>query len=79
VTKQSRAIALIGVKGDPCRLFFAQSPGGKAHMAEVLKQMLGKFGGKGGGTRDFAQGGGIPEADLEEALSYAQTLFAEDS
>ena len=26
-----------------------------------MKQTVAKFGGKGGGTRDFAQGGGLPE------------------
>jgi alanyl-tRNA synthetase len=73
VAKQSSAIALIGVKGKPSGLFFAQSPGGKAVMSDLLKQTLAKFGGKGGGTRDFAQGGGLPEERLEEALAFAQS------
>jgi alanyl-tRNA synthetase len=77
VAKQVSAIALIAVKGKPSGLFFAQSPGGRAQMAEVLKRTLAKFGGKGGGTRDFAQGGGLPEENLEEALAYAQALLAE--
>ena len=41
-------------------------------MADVMKQTLAKFGGKGGGTRDFAQGGGLPEDQLEAALSFAR-------
>jgi alanyl-tRNA synthetase len=40
----------------------------------VLKQTVAKFGGKGGGGRDFAQGGGLEESRLEEALAYAETL-----
>ena len=39
-----------------------------------MKQTLAKFGGKGGGTRDFAQGGGLPEDQLEAALSFAEAV-----
>ena len=73
--KQARAIALIGVKGAPTTLFFTQSPGGKANMPEVIKQTLAKFGGKGGGSRDFAQGGGLPEDQLDAALGFAESLL----
>ena len=75
VGKQTGAVALIGVKGAPSALFFSQTPGGKANLSEVMKQTLAKFGGKGGGTRDFAQGGGLPENQLEAALSFAETLL----
>jgi alanyl-tRNA synthetase len=74
--KQAGAIALIGVKGTPSALFFAQTPGGKANLADVMKQTLAKFGGKGGGTRDFAQGGGLPENQLDAALGFAEGLLA---
>jgi alanyl-tRNA synthetase len=72
--KQPDAIALIGVKGAPTALFFSQTPGGKSNLADVMKQTLAKFGGKGGGTRDFAQAGGLPEGQLEAALSFAESL-----
>lgn len=75
VGKQSGAIALVAVKGTPSTLFFSQTPGGKANLSDVMKQTLAKFGGKGGGTRDFAQGGGLPENQLEAALSFAQSLL----
>jgi len=39
----------------------------------VMKQTLAKFGGKGGGTRDFAQGGGLAEDQLESALAFAES------
>ena len=76
VGKQAGAIALIGVKGMPTGLFFAQTPGGKANLFEVMKQALAKFGGKGGGAPDFAQGGGLPEDQLEAALAFAESLLA---
>ena len=75
VTENPSAIALMGVKGKPATLCFLQSPGGKLSMAEVLKQTLEKFGGKGGGSRDIAQGGGLAEEQLEEALRFAETLL----
>jgi len=75
VGKQANAIGLIGVKGTPSGLFFSQTPGGNANMSEVIKETLAKFGGKGGGTRDFAQGGGLPEDQLEGALSFAASLL----
>jgi alanyl-tRNA synthetase len=64
------------VKGAPTALFFAQTPGGKANLSDVIKQAMAKFGGKGGGGHDFAQGGGVPENQLEAALSFAESLLA---
>jgi alanyl-tRNA synthetase len=74
LTKLPSAVALLGVKGQPAKLFFAQTPGGTSEMGSMLKQTLAKFGGKGGGGRDFAQGGGLEESRLEEALAYAEAL-----
>jgi alanyl-tRNA synthetase len=79
VARQGAAIALVGVKGTPSGLIFAQSSGGKANMSDLLKQTVAKFGGKGGGTRDFAQGGGLPETQLQDALDFAESLLASKS
>jgi len=76
LAKLPLAVALLGVKGKPTALFFAQTPGGTSEMGSILKQTVTKFGGKGGGGRDFAQGGGLEESRLEEALAYAQALVA---
>jgi alanyl-tRNA synthetase len=76
LAKQPSTVALIGVKGSPAALFFSQSPGGGLDMGKILKETVAKFGGKGGGARDFAQGGGLEEKSLEEALSFAQTLIS---
>jgi alanyl-tRNA synthetase len=77
LAKLPGAVVLLGVKGQPTKLFFAQTPGGTLEMGNILKQTLRKFGGKGGGGRDFAQGGGLEEGRLEEALAYAQALVAQ--
>ncbi len=76
IAHQPSSVALIGVKGSPTALYFAQSAGGSADMGGILKQTVAKLGGKGGGTRDFAQGGGMEEVRLEEALSLAGQLLA---
>jgi alanyl-tRNA synthetase len=75
VAKHPRAAALIGVQGKPSAFFFSQTPGSKANLSDVMKQTLAKFGGKGGGAKDFAQGGGILEDQLETALDFAESLL----
>jgi alanyl-tRNA synthetase len=74
VAAQPGAVALIGAAGKPAKLFFAQSIQGPADMGALLKQTLAQVGGKGGGARDFAQGGGLEESRLEEALLIAEGL-----
>lgn len=68
-------VALIGVKGQASALFFSQSAGGPLNMGTILKETVTKYGGKGGGGRDFAQGGGVDESRLEDALAYAASLL----
>jgi alanyl-tRNA synthetase len=63
------AIALVASTVDPPGLVFAQTPaltpasslagayGSTADMGALLKQVLSSVGGRGGGSRDFAQGG----------------------
>jgi alanyl-tRNA synthetase len=59
------AIALVASTVDPPGLVFAQTPaqissgapGSIADMGALLKQVLSSVGGRGGGSRDFAQGG----------------------
>jgi len=67
------AIALVASIVEPPGLVFAQTPGGSADMGALLKQVLSSVGGRGGGSRDFAQGG-VPagsKANLEQLLREA--------
>ena len=75
VAKQASAVGLIGVKGKPAALVFSQSNGGPYDMGAILKQTVAHVGGKGGGARDFAQGGGLDENKLEDALTFAEGLI----
>ena len=66
-------IALVASAVDPPGLVFAQAPGGSADMGALLKQVLSPVGGRGGGSRDFAQGG-VPagsKINLEQLLREA--------
>ena len=76
LAKLPSTVALLGVMGKPTALFFAQSAGGPLAMGSIIKQTISKFGGKGGGGRDFAQAGGMEESCLDEALAYAAALAA---
>jgi len=66
-------IALVASTVDPPGLVFAQTSGGSADMGDLLKQVLSPVGGRGGGSRDFAQGG-VPAGShikVEQLLQQA--------
>lgn len=75
IARRDRAVALIGLKGNPARLIFAQSSGGPDDMNALLRQTVARVGGKGGGKRDFAQAGGLDEERLEQALALAESIL----
>lgn len=63
---------LLATKSRPAAVIFAQTPGGSVDMNALLREALTGLGGKGGGSRDFAQGA-LPDASrLEEALADAR-------
>ncbi|MBI2940721.1 MAG: hypothetical protein HYY04_09825 [Chloroflexi bacterium] len=72
------AIALLGLGGGKAHLMFAQTPGLPTDLRPLLTAAGALIGGRGGGTRDLAQGGG-PQADrIGEALRLARrTLVSE--
>ncbi|MCL5005050.1 MAG: DHHA1 domain-containing protein [Acidobacteria bacterium] len=76
VVRQGSATALIGLKGEPAGLIFAQSAGGPDDMNAVLRQTVAQVGGKGGGSRDFAQAGGLDNGNLDKALTIAASLLS---
>ena len=65
------AVALVASTTDPPGVIFAQTPGGSADMGSLLKQILATVGGRGGGTRDFAQGGVPAGCDVAQLLQQA--------
>jgi alanyl-tRNA synthetase len=73
------AVALVASTVDPPGLVFAQTPaqasgtapGSAADMGALLKQVLSSVGGRGGGSRDFAQGGVPAGCNVEQLLQQA--------
>jgi alanyl-tRNA synthetase len=71
----SNAVALLATTSPQPALVLAQSAGQPFDMGALLKETMANLGGRGGGSKDMAQGG-VPSADgIEAALkAIAETL-----
>ncbi|MGI9103118.1 MAG: alanyl-tRNA editing protein [Terriglobales bacterium] len=61
-------VALLATTCQSPALIFTQSPGGHLDMGALMKEAVASLGGRGGGSRDMAQGGAPPGADLHAAI-----------
>jgi len=78
LTRESRAaIALLATAGPQPALVFAQSAGQPHDMGALLKEMVAKLGGRGGGSKDLAQGGVPSPEGLDAALAAAAESLAQ--
>jgi alanyl-tRNA synthetase len=69
------AIALLAATSPQPSLLFAQSPGQPFDMGALMKESMRKLGGRGGGSKDMAQGG-VPKPDgIEAALAELSRRF----
>jgi alanyl-tRNA synthetase len=73
--KSEKAIALLAAT-EGGHLLFAQHSSAGNDMNALLKEVLEKVGGKGGGTRDFARGRLNDAAQAARALSLAKEMLA---
>lgn len=71
LAKSENTIALVGAK-ESGNLLFAQHPSSGKDMNTLLRQVFEKYGGKGGGTRDFARGRLADASQTENALAMAR-------
>jgi alanyl-tRNA synthetase len=69
---EPRVQALLGARSGG-HIVFAQTPGLPPDMSMLLRESLAPLGGKGGGTRDFAQGKIVDPSSLESLLRNAMT------
>ena len=69
------AVALLATKSPQPSLVFAQSAGQPYDMSALLKAAMAKLGGRGGGTKDMAQGGAPAGKDLDAALEGASAVL----
>jgi alanyl-tRNA synthetase len=73
ITRAGNAVALLaGTAGQPA-MVFAQTPGLPHDMGALMKQATAVLGARGGGTRDFAQGGA---AHAEKIASQLEEVAA---
>src|SRR6266436_7666889 len=72
--KSEKAIALLAA-AEGGNLLFAQHPSAGKDMSALLKQVLERVGGKGGGTQDFARGRLIERSQAEKAVLLARELL----
>jgi alanyl-tRNA synthetase len=76
LTRQATSIALLAISSPQPALVFAQSAGQPDDMAALLKQTMAKLGGRGGGSKDLAQGGVPSSEGLADALAEAAKALA---
>jgi alanyl-tRNA synthetase len=69
--KAPNVIALLATTSPQPSLVFAQSAGQPDDMGALIKQTLSKLGGRGGGSKDMAQGGVPNAAGIESAIQDA--------
>ena len=80
LTRQSSAVvALLATESPQPALVFAQSSGQPNDMAALLKQVTTPLGGRGGGSKDLAQGGLPNSSVLAPALAAAAQSVAAES
>jgi alanyl-tRNA synthetase len=71
-------VALLGSLAGQATLVFAQSPGQKFNMGQLMKEAMAQLGGRGGGSADLAQGGLVENPGLEKieaTLQHAAATF----
>jgi alanyl-tRNA synthetase len=78
LAKTERVVALIGQKGIG-QLIFSQNPSAGKDMNALLKRVFEKFGGKGGGNREFARGRLADGSTVDQALELARVSLEEQS
>jgi len=78
LARTEKSMALLA-RQDSGHLVFAQHPTAGRDMNGLLRQVLEKLGGKGGGTRDFARGHLNDAAQSADALEAAQAILRSNS
>jgi alanyl-tRNA synthetase len=72
VAAEENVIVLAGAGQGTPALVFAQSPGGSFDAGAELRAIVATAGGRGGGTRDLAQGGVASAALIPELIARAE-------
>ena len=77
LTRQSRnVVALLATVSDSPGLVFAQAPGQPFDMGALMKEALARLGGRGGGSKDMAQGGPTDANGVDAVLQQLSAKLA---
>jgi alanyl-tRNA synthetase len=71
---QKDVVALLASGTEQLTLVFAQSPGQKSNMGQMMKEVMTQLGGRGGGAADLAQGGLTGSLDLARIQTVLQEV-----
>jgi alanyl-tRNA synthetase len=71
---KSNVVALLASGAAQPTLVFAQSPGQKSNVGQLMKDAMAQLGGRGGGSADMAQGGLSAEVDSTKMTELLQTV-----
>jgi alanyl-tRNA synthetase len=76
-TAAAPAVMLLGATQGQAGLVFAQTPGLPHDMGALMKQAMAELGGRGGGTKDMAQGGAPDASKINDAMEHAAKSLRE--
>jgi alanyl-tRNA synthetase len=76
LTRQGNVVALLGCGGSQPSVVFAQTPGVGSDMGALMKEALVELGGRGGGSKDMAQGSAQHATKIESVLEKFAGKFA---
>jgi alanyl-tRNA synthetase len=76
ITARANAMVVLFSKTSPSAVVIARSPGLAVDSASIVGTLTARFGGRGGGKADLAQGGGLV-GDLSETLATARRMLDE--
>jgi alanyl-tRNA synthetase len=76
MTADPGRIAVLFTNTVPALVVVAVSAGVRADAAMILRDLTGRFGGKGGGSRDLAQGGGLNGATADLIAAAGEIVAA---
>jgi alanyl-tRNA synthetase len=75
-TRTASAIVLLASAQDPVSVVFARSSNLQADVGTLLRELVTAAGGRGGGGKDFAQGGIPNRGDLSKLLESARSRLS---
>lgn len=75
--KQDKSIVILGSKDEGAKIIIGRTPDIDLNCNEIMQETAKVLGGKGGGTPDFARGGGPDEDKLEDALEFTVNKIQE--